>query len=112
MTPLERYFFTVLRDRPVRRVISRMVRPSRRCQRRITLNIATLITPLSPAQALSRTVSTRGSILDANYPVKWVSFRRKSTVMPSAAGQQRRETALLNGPLHALVRSQFSHLPP
>lgn len=39
----------VLRDSLVRRAISRIDTPSRRRQRLITLNIATLITPASPA---------------------------------------------------------------
>ena len=45
MTLLARYLRTVLRDKPVRRVISRIGTPSRKCQRRITLNNATSITP-------------------------------------------------------------------
>jgi len=35
----------VLRDKPVRRSISRIGIPSRKCQRRITLNNAMSITP-------------------------------------------------------------------
>ena len=65
--PLARYFRIVLRDSLVRRAISRIDTPSRRCQRLMTLNIATLITP-SPARLPSRTVSIRGSNLNANHP--------------------------------------------
>lgn len=41
----------VFRDKPVRLAISRMAMPSRRCQRLITLNNATSITPESPARS-------------------------------------------------------------
>src|SRR5690606_9356635 len=40
----------VLRDNPVRRSISRIGTSSRKCQRRITLNNAMSITPMSPGQ--------------------------------------------------------------
>ena len=49
-TPLLRYLRTVLRDKPDLRDISRILIPSLRCHRLITLNNATLITPVSPAQ--------------------------------------------------------------
>src|SRR5690606_34692973 len=45
-----RYLRMVLRDNPVRRSISRIGIPSRKCQRRITLNNAMSITPESPDQ--------------------------------------------------------------
>src|SRR5690606_5724881 len=45
-----RYLRMVLRDKPVRRSISRIGIPSRKCQRRITLNNAMSITPMSPDQ--------------------------------------------------------------
>ncbi|MBU1336063.1 MAG: hypothetical protein KKG17_14570, partial [Alphaproteobacteria bacterium] len=45
-----RYLRMVLRDNPVRRSISRIGMPSRKCQRRITLNNAMSITPRSPDQ--------------------------------------------------------------
>ena len=44
---------TVLRDNPVRLTISRMAIPSLKCQRRITLNNAMSITPLSPAKSMA-----------------------------------------------------------
>ncbi|CAA0121144.1 Uncharacterised protein [Halioglobus japonicus] len=53
-TSLAKYLRTVLRDKPVRRAISRMSIPSRRCQRLITLNNATSITPSFPCSRLSR----------------------------------------------------------
>jgi hypothetical protein len=43
--PLRKYLRIVLRDKPVRRSISRIGIPSRKCQRRITLNNAMSITP-------------------------------------------------------------------
>jgi hypothetical protein len=64
-TLLARYFLMVFRDRPVRLAISRIGIWSRKCQRLMLLNIATLITPVAPAQIMSRTVSIRGSDLDA-----------------------------------------------
>src|SRR5690606_5131960 len=45
-----KYLRMVLRDKPVRRSISRIGIPSRKCQRRITLNNAMSITPMSPDQ--------------------------------------------------------------
>jgi hypothetical protein len=78
-TPLARYFRIVLRDSLVLRAISRIETPSRRCQRLITLNIATLITP-SPTRLPSRTVSMRGSNFHANHPFKWIRVPCKSTV--------------------------------
>jgi hypothetical protein len=56
----------VLRDSPVRRPISRIDTPSRKCHRLIELNIATLITPATPAHVLSRVVSMRGSNFSEN----------------------------------------------
>jgi hypothetical protein len=91
-TAFARYFRIVLRDSRVRRAISRIDTPSRRCQRLITLNIATLITP-SPARLPSRTVSIRGSNLNANHPLKWVSFRRKSTPGAQSYGRSRATAA-------------------
>ena len=44
-SPLARYFLMVLRDNPVRLAISRIDSLSRPCQRRITLNKSTSITP-------------------------------------------------------------------
>ena len=44
-TLLCKYLRTVFLDRPLRRAISRIDAPSRKCQRRIALNIATFITP-------------------------------------------------------------------
>jgi hypothetical protein len=61
-----KYLRRVLRDRPVRRAISRTVIPSRNHHRRITLNNATSITPLSPARGAGRTVSRRGPNFGAN----------------------------------------------
>lgn len=43
--PARRYLRIVFRDKPVRRSISRIGIPSRKCQRRITLNNAMSITP-------------------------------------------------------------------
>src|SRR5690606_15852996 len=48
-SPDRRYLRIVFRDSPVRRAISRIECPSRRCQRRITLSNAMSITPKSPA---------------------------------------------------------------
>ncbi len=45
---LRRYFLIVLRDNAVRRSISRIGIPWRKCQRRITLNKSMLITPHPP----------------------------------------------------------------
>src|SRR5690606_24395228 len=47
---VRRYLRMVLRDNPVRRSISRIGIPSRKCQRRITLNNAMSITPMPPDQ--------------------------------------------------------------
>src|SRR5437868_9600071 len=46
--PARRYFLMVLRDRPVRRAISRMDSCSRRAHRLMTLSVATSITPTAP----------------------------------------------------------------
>ncbi|MGA1527200.1 MAG: DUF6641 family protein [Burkholderiaceae bacterium] len=51
---------------------------SRKCQRRIILNIAMSITPYPPLFT-ERASVLHGSVLDANYPAKWVSFGCKST---------------------------------
>src|SRR5690606_2763758 len=48
----------VFRDRPVRRAISRIEKPSRKCQRRITLKNAMSNTPQSPAQNEQDSVQT------------------------------------------------------
>ena len=56
--PARRYLRIVLRDKPVRRSISRIGIPSRRCQRRITLNNAMSITPRSPDPTAREKVST------------------------------------------------------
>lgn len=75
VSPLVRYLIVVLRDSFVRLAISRIEILSRRCQRRITLNRATSITPVAPARAVSRgweevaQISTKitqrsGSVLD------------------------------------------------
>jgi len=48
-SPDRRYLRIVFRDSPVRRAISRIECPSRKCQRRITLSNAMSITPMSPA---------------------------------------------------------------
>ena len=76
-TPLARYLRTVLRDRPVLLVISRIGIPSRKCHRRITLNNATSITPyfscshrlqgrLYVGQNSMQISGSNGSILGAN----------------------------------------------
>jgi hypothetical protein len=67
-TPLVRYLRTVLRENPVRRDISRMLIPSLRCHRLITLNNATLITPVSPAQCGAGQFDYVGQI--------WMQFNR------------------------------------
>jgi hypothetical protein len=56
--PARRYLRIVLRDKPVRRSISRIGIPSRKCQRRITLNNAMSITPKSPDQTAREKVRT------------------------------------------------------
>ena len=74
---LASYLRMVLRDSPIRRAISRIGIPSRRCQRLITLNNATSITPfLLPGFQQDRVLyvgqysmqipSSGGSVLSAN----------------------------------------------
>src|ERR1700755_122789 len=46
-----RYLRTVFLERPVRRAISRIEKPSRWRQRRMTLNNSMLITPLPPLRS-------------------------------------------------------------
>ena len=53
---------------------------SLKCQRRIMLNIAMSITPYLPLVAKRASV-LHGSVLDANYPAKWVSFGCKTTLI-------------------------------
>src|SRR5690606_33348792 len=60
----------VFRDRPVRRAISRIENPSRKCQRRITLKNAMSNTPQSPAQNEQDSVQT------------WVSSQWKYPPIP------------------------------
>lgn len=52
----------VLRAMPVLRAISRIGTLSRKCHRLMLLNIATFITPVTPAQILSREVLHVGQI--------------------------------------------------
>ena len=66
---------TVFLDSPLRRLTSRIDRPSRKCIRLILANMPTLITPASPAHVLSRAVSLRGSDLDDRDVRRWVSFQ-------------------------------------
>lgn len=66
--PSRSYLRMVLRESFVRRAISRIDNPSRRRQRLITLNIATSITPASPAPVRADSVYT-WSNFDANHPV-------------------------------------------
>src|SRR3546814_9027551 len=60
-----RYLRIVLRDKPVRRSISRIGTCCRKCQRRITLNNAMSITPESSDQS-ARGKSKHGSLLSGN----------------------------------------------
>jgi hypothetical protein len=63
--PLRRYLRIVFLDKPVRRSISRMGIPSRKCQRLITLNNAMSITPCC-LQTISQRRFKHGSVLDGN----------------------------------------------
>jgi hypothetical protein len=65
-SPFAKYFLMVFRDNPVRLAISRIDSLSRPCQRRITLNKSTSITPLNLLRSCRRRRVTRGSFLDAN----------------------------------------------
>jgi hypothetical protein len=68
--PALKYLRIVLRDKPVRRSISLIGIPSRKCQRRITLNIAMSITPKSPDPTVRGKVRT------------WVTSQWKFTPFP------------------------------
>jgi hypothetical protein len=60
----------VSRDRPVRRSITRIGIPSRKCQRRITLNNTMSITPCSPDAKAGAKLKT------------WGKSRRKRVRLP------------------------------
>jgi hypothetical protein len=70
---------TVFLDSPVRLATSRKDIASRKCIRLILANIATLITPRSPALLLSGQANHGGSVLLENYLPKWVSSGWTST---------------------------------
>jgi len=65
--------------------ISRIDTPSCNCQRQITLNIATSITPSLSCSYTGQEGSTRGSKFNANIYLKWTAFGRNSTLMEEAA---------------------------
>jgi len=81
---------------PSRLAISLSGTLSRRCQRLIIPSNATSITPIPYSFRKVGLCAKRGSIFDANYAAKWVSFRCKSTnstfiavagTLPIAIGQ-------------------------
>src|SRR5690606_3496908 len=76
------------RDNPVRREISRIECPSRRCQRRITLSNAMSITPNSPALIKQGQVQT------------WVTSRWKNPSIPGQLSAEINNSAL---PLSFLI---------
>ena len=64
----------VLRDNPVSRLTDRMLRPSRKIKRRIFAALSINITCPFSAPKYADVNKTGGSILNANYPPKWVNF--------------------------------------
>src|SRR4029077_14961729 len=73
------YLRIVLRDKPVRRSISRIGIPSRKCHRRITLNNAMSITPWSPDPTARGKLRTWVNS-QWKFPPARVSSQRKSTI--------------------------------
>jgi len=64
----------VLRDNPVSRLTDRILRPSRKTNRRIFAALSINITCSFSAPKDADVNKTGGSILNANYPPKWVNF--------------------------------------
>ena len=79
MVSARKWRLTVFREMPSRLATSLMETRSRRYQRRIMPSNATSITPIPYSCSKVGLCSIRGSILDANYGAKWVSFGCKST---------------------------------
>src|SRR5471030_2455498 len=79
MVPERRWRRTVFLGMPNRVAISLNGTWSRMCQRRIMPSSATSITPIPHSMSGVGLFLIRGSVRFANYAVKWVRFRCKST---------------------------------
>ena len=95
--PARRYLRIVLRDSPVRRAISRIGIPSRKCQRRITLNNAMSITPLIPRP------NSQGEVQNMGH------FSVEISALPGSALSGNQQTIVLLLAIKALSHSAYLH---
>lgn len=110
----------VLRDKPVRRSISRIGISSRKCQRRITLNKAMSITPVSPDQAARGEGQNMGhfSVEIMPFPGQLSAEINKSAMIEAAIRQPDGPKIMLesidaiggNDRTHISVRSDQHHV--
>jgi len=90
---------------PSRLAISLSGTLSRRCQRLIIPSNATSITPFPYSFRRVGLCAKRGSIFDANYAAKWVSFRCKSTPKRSKVQKVQHHPALPHAELPEFLQS-------